>query len=551
MPVEGSIGYVGFNSSELTKGVDKDKVGKDPVEKNAVEPTLDLSGGVTKLDQWPPAFQQMALYLRDIIGKRIGTRVFGFDILIAKQGDKHDGKYFVVDANVFPGYKGIANAEELILRYMVHCAIGCAVKKDLARLGSEDSVRQLCISTVPGWEANDEVNVQRLPSHSNNVYRVLNAARNGSVICRMFGKKKPKRGTFENTLVGELDKRGLCAKVVGNISAEYYGREVHLGRIEEMLPGPTLGEYLTAQKPCQDLASMCEYIGAELAGLHTMLKGDGEDSPRLSELFPPPHRAILLSRGREWRKTALAAVNSSELHTMPLWKEFHDGFQQIAVEFHEYLQGAEAAIDSADTDGRMAMRLVLGHFDPTPANQIVQVDAANKAMSVKLVDFEWAGPNLAVYDFGKFLISMQAVANKHPGVFTEDQLLDGMRSMVKSYLSVVSPSSTADQDAQTQFFDDVLMYAPVAAAVNMFSNIWHANGKLQLVNIPATHELWMEGGEFNWLAHAQNHMRLYYHFKTLYAMHARGDEQLQTAMLGSTHNVLPKPRQKMCGDVFV
>ena len=139
------------------------------------------------------------------------------------------------------------------------------------------------------------------------------------------------------------------------------------------------------------------------------------------------------------------------------------------------------------------------------------------------MDFEWAGPNLAVYDFAKFYISMQMRIDQGRCQFTEAQLQAGLRAMVGNYLRQLlgsdgeegpqGPEGGGEGELElqtTRFCTDVLQYAPVVAAVNLCSNLIHASEENQLLEVPATADRWLPDGSFNWLAHAATHMSLYF-----------------------------------------
>jgi hypothetical protein len=307
-----------------------------------------------------------------------------------------------------------------------------------------------------------------------------------------------------------LVRKKLCASGIHNIEACYYGKSVHLGRIEDVIAGQTLAQLIVSQQDsltAMHLRAICAHLGEALARLHGMLQDDelGRD---VAGLYRSPHRSKLLSRARRWRAAAVLAVDSSQLRWHPTWQTFCGGFQRVCADMEHLIEQTNKRARSG-----LSMRIVLGHFDPTPANIIVQGSHTHPT-GIQLIDFEWAGPNYAVYDFAKFVISMQDIldSNAHCS-FTQADVLDGVRTMVQSYTrclqTINGDKLSTSEEAQALLFDDILLYTPIVAAVNMFSNLRHASEAQQLHDIPNTAARWMDGGTFNWLAHAQQHLHLY------------------------------------------
>eukprot|EP01043_Picozoa_sp_COSAG02_P018694 COSAG02_NODE_879_length_16244_cov_15.397956_8_plen_771_part_00 len=496
---EDSIGYIQFDSAVLTKGKEKQGVGLAPA-KRLEEHGLD---------------KELVLLLKDSVAKQIGTRLFGFDLLVSST----TGQYFLVDGNIFPGYKGVDGADVSIRRHLVQQAAQIAVRDDVHRLSSPEMVRRICIATVPEWKEGDDITVIRMRSHSNNVFRVQNttpsasksSAKRQAVICRLFGREEfgPK-GTFENALVAELSSRKLCAGLISCVCAPYFSEPMHLGRVEEWLPGETMSDLLL--EPSTDLPGIAGHIGRALSRLHLLLGNEAKDggASNVSGLFRSPLKPKLLSRGRRWRISAMIAANSSLLEKVEIWHDLLRGFSTIAAEIEVLMAEASSSMCSS-----YSSRVVFGHFDPTPANVVV-IGGGCDPTGAELVDFEWAGPNLAVYDFAKFFISMQMRIDQGGCRCTEDQLSATMRSMVESYITTHLAGSE-EQDAEfdlnsevAKLYQDIQNYASVVAAVNMFSNLIHASEENQLRgSIPQTADLWLPDGSFNWLTHASAHMKLY------------------------------------------
>ena len=94
----------------------------------------------------------------------------------------------------------------------------------------------------------------------------------------------------------------------------------------------------------------------------------------------------------------MIAVNGSLLQETEIWQDLVRGFNTIAAEIEVLMTEASTCMVSS-----YSTRIVFGHFDPTPANVMV-MGGGCEPTGAELVDFEWAGPNLAVYDFAKFLV---------------------------------------------------------------------------------------------------------------------------------------------------
>merc|ERR1711924_140237 len=142
-----------------------------------------------------------------------------------------------------------------------------------------------------------------------------------------------------------------------------------------------------------------------------------------------------------------------------------------------------------------AAALVCGHFDVNGGNVMVEFSKSGSA-EVHLIDFEWAAPNLAVYDFAKFLVSIYISIQRKECSLTLPELLKDLHKWVGSYLAATSQlcpmgnlpyaaqASDVDPKHVLLFMKDVVAYAPIVAAVNFFSNLIHAYHAGQLSDIP-------------------------------------------------------------------
>jgi len=153
---------------------------------------------------------------------------------------------------------------------------------------------------------------------------------------------------------------------------------------------------------------------------------------------------------------------------------------------------------------------------------------------VFLIDEEWASPNVAIYDFAKFVTSVSMMQMRGQTKLTEGQLRRGVTLMAESYLKTM----TAEEDEEKKrmgreeeeedvtrekvedFVNDVWTFVPVAALTNCFSNLIHATKESQLSGfvgeIPASDDLIQPDGSFNWLRHARDHFQIFQtHFQRL------------------------------------
>eukprot|EP01052_Picozoa_sp_SAG31_P007893 SAG31_NODE_385_length_16413_cov_265.286686_8_plen_197_part_00 len=160
-----------------------------------------------------------------------------------------------------------------------------------------------------------------------------------------------------------------------------------------------------------------------------------------------------------------------------------------------------------------ARATVFGHFDPNLSNLIVTAASETGQIGdVHLIDFEWAGPNIAVYDFAKFITSVR-IKRRREQTFCVDELglRQGMRSMTESYMDQLGRGNVGSATID-DLMNDIYLFIPIVAAVNFFSNIVHASKEGQLSTcVPSTKHIRFGDRDehFNWLSHAEEHLRQY------------------------------------------
>jgi hypothetical protein len=483
LPEASGVGYVLFDSKVLTKG--RNRTG------NNLAPAKPL-------DEVSNLIPEVISFIVEALSQKVGTQLFGFDVLV----DSKTGRYFLCDCNVFPGYNQWPDADARLRKYLIQRAAQMAVKEDSIRLEAINTIRQICIMYLPDWNEDDDIEVLPIEIKSNQVLRVLNKAPRvaspPSVIYRLFGREGfgPK-GIIENKLVRDLSSRKVGAGWIADIKASYFGMQIHLGRIEELLPGEPLGSVLTNAHPFsspQCFEDICWHVGNKLAGLHGLLgegsePADGQLERNTSFIgthFPTPHVPKVKTRLRKWRLVAEHAMHTSGLRTHPIWSPLFDKFRLLVEEIDQRERQCYRRLQT-----EAAKATVFGHFDPNLGNLMVQ-GAGGRVVDVHLIDFEWAGPNVAVYDFAKFATSMRMKVSRDASCpIDEVQLRAGLRRMAQAYLGA-DGGAGADVGLVDSFVQDVETFCPVVAAVNLFSNIIHASKEGQLGRI------WEDMEEKNW-----------------------------------------------------
>ena len=235
----------------------------------------------------------------------------------------------------------------------------------------------------------------------------------------------------------------------------------------------------------------------------------------------PTKRPCGLERFSNWRLNAAFGLSTSpDIASHPLWGSFAtESFHALTNSniLSSLLSHIEHQLANGTTNE--AYQVVFGHFDITPTNVLVQ--KSGEEWDAHLIDFEWAGPNIAVYDFGKFVLSMQMLIGiGKSGCVTLDVLRDHMLPhMIRSYLeqtrSNLSPEALAKllplDQAVAEFNEATWHCTALVASINCFSNLVHAsaNGQLSGSKIPHERAKWMSDGRFNWLAHASDHFALF------------------------------------------
>lgn len=520
----GGIGTVLFDSCCLTKGLTKEV----PECLEIQEQGLDI---------------KLVSALVDAFAVRLGMRLFGFDVLVATNGD-----YAIVDVNLFPGYKGWAGVSNDLEDYLLRFVTDSVVKNDMRALNSEHHIKSICADFVKAKGHSfdvDSMQVGKCLSQSNPVYKVHYTSNKEprGLVCRLYhralhthndGNHFGPSAEFERSLHRKLAKRGLAQAHLHDIKADYFGRLQVVGRLEELISGRTLleeidkvsvsGPDIQSTFNKSDLPNICRSLGRKIAGLHVMW----QDVPfqQSANKYFPTKQPCGLERFSNWRLCAAFGMSTSpDIATDPLWGAFAtDSFHALtnSKTLSSLMSHIEHQLATGTTNE--AYQMVFGHFDITPTNVLVtptKDKASSNPWEAHLIDFEWAGPNIAVYDFAKFVLSTQMLIGiGKSGCVTLEVLRDHMLPhMIRSYLTDIRatlPAATLAQlppldQAVVDFNEATWHCTALVAAINCFSNLVHAsaNGQLAGSRIPHERAKWMSDGRFNWLAHASDHFALF------------------------------------------
>eukprot|EP00658_Telonema_sp_P-2_P028139 TRINITY_DN2161_c0_g2_i2.p1 TRINITY_DN2161_c0_g2~~TRINITY_DN2161_c0_g2_i2.p1 ORF type:complete len:479 (+),score=131.04 TRINITY_DN2161_c0_g2_i2:193-1629(+) len=469
--------------------------------------------------------------IRDrVLGHKMRAGLYGYDILVGSHGD-WAGKYLLIDVNLFPGYKGLVNSTKLIQRHMINNAVDMALRQDKRFLMDLKMVEKLCLASLKRAYKNSVPNrvmleavesgkktatVKCIKLGYNSIFTVTlpELVSCSGATLKVYGRGDFGANTSQNRLTYDLGEMGFGVNVLEEITATYYGETIEVGRIEALLPGTSVTQLMEIGNALFEDSTFWAPFGWRMAQFHQIVSK--EEFMRLH--FDDPSSPCIISRMSEWRKLALNLVSDSKLSKAPQWSELFQGFTHLQHVAEELVKVTNAGLKSAP-----ASALVLGHFDVNTGNIMVEFNGNNA--EVHLIDFEWAGPNIAAYDFAKFMVSMYISMQRGLCTLSMDGLMRGLERWVGSYLAATSqlcPKGSIQYAAQASdveassvqaFVRDVLAYTPVCAAANFFSNLIHSYHAGQLSNIPEQTSLLLDNGDMSWLAHAQSHLAAYFYFR--------------------------------------
>eukprot|EP01064_Diplonema_japonicum_P004869 TRINITY_DN13206_c1_g1_i1.p1 TRINITY_DN13206_c1_g1~~TRINITY_DN13206_c1_g1_i1.p1 ORF type:complete len:769 (+),score=230.06 TRINITY_DN13206_c1_g1_i1:127-2433(+) len=443
------------------------------------------------------------------------VELFGFDVLV----DKNTKTHYVVDANVLPGFKGVDKYLFHMNKLFIRHGIRHGLKLDIAQLNRNDhALKSYCIGKLDAWKANnvqpDELVVRRLVDS-----RIFQVKFNKGVrkdmelrkaLVTFYNWEKPRRIihdeiNFIGNVAKGLFRAGLGPVQYHDINASYYGCERYLGRIEQWVSGMTLLKALN--KKNTDSTAMFRCLGDIIARFHNVIKDkDFKDTIvdyHFQKLEGVPLCFTLLE---VWRRCALISAERSELKHSDVWSGFYSEFIK-RKDIEEVKKVVLGRLKS-----RFSTQIVFSHFDVNLSNAIVN-DNENPTL-VTLIDIEWCGPSLAVYDFAKLISSLEIQIQRKEVNLTLDEVPHLLRTVVTAYLDRMGVFCDGMPEAEKEqhindFVDDCNAFVPIACILNVYSNLIHASFDGQLENITTNTALGKRGDDFNWIRHASDHFNAF------------------------------------------
>jgi len=527
--------------------------------------------GVTLLEECSDLDGTVLRLLTQALARELRVDLFGFDVLI----ESNTRNIFVVDVNVLPGFKGVPSSQRRLCAWLSFLATRRAFKEDCLSLLPQDLLR-LSLSR------NDEeprVNLETLQVRQitqNRIFEVMfkerldsPGARTRHTLVKFRPVQTPRRfiedkDHFVSNLAKVLASKGLGPSFIKDVSAVYFDRRRHLGMVRDWIEGAPLQVFLTHLhdvRPGGAVSSRLDAIfrgvGVALARFH--LLGEDVDFRRgiVERHFPGALSTPVVFRLLEqWRRDAVLALLCSRaaLETSDVWGNLYAGVIEASRNLDDVIGVVLERISTPE-----AARAVFGHFDANVNNIIVcnteksgelgeeeeqdgqyggegrRGSAGERVAEIFLIDEEWAAPNVAIYDFAKFVTSVSVLMARKLTKLSEAELRRGTGLMAGQYLKTMMADgvnrrkTSTDEDVDEEqgltaekvedFVKDVWTFVPLAALTNCFSNLVHASkeGQLSAAEIPKSDELFQpDGGAFNWLRHAQDHLSVFRkHFNAL------------------------------------
>eukprot|EP01059_Diplonema_ambulator_P030966 TRINITY_DN5535_c0_g1_i1.p1 TRINITY_DN5535_c0_g1~~TRINITY_DN5535_c0_g1_i1.p1 ORF type:complete len:768 (+),score=337.74 TRINITY_DN5535_c0_g1_i1:97-2400(+) len=438
------------------------------------------------------------------------VELFGFDVLV----DKNDNTHYVVDANVLPGYKGVDKYLSHMNKLFIRHGIRHGLKQDIALLNRNDhALKSYCIEKLPSWKSSgvqpEDLQVRRLVDSRIFQVKFHKGVRTDfelrKALVTFYNWEKPRRIihdeiNFIGNVAKGLFKAGLGPVQYYDINASYYGCERYLGRIEQWVSGMTLFKAL--KKKNTNVEKMFSCLGDSIARFHNVIRNKEFKETIVDFHFQKLDGLPLCFTLLEvWRRCALISTEKSKLRDHPMWQGF----------YKELLKRKDIELVKKVVLGKVRSKLstemVFSHFDVNLANAIVNNNADPSL--VTLIDIEWAGPSLAVYDFAKLISSLEIQIQRQEVNLTLDQIPDLIRIVASAYLQrmgVLDNATDEQKESQiTDFVSDCYAFVPIACILNVYSNLIHASFDGQLEDIPSHTELGKRGDYFNWIRHAADH----------------------------------------------
>ncbi|KAJ9466067.1 Inositol-tetrakisphosphate 1-kinase 1 [Diplonema papillatum] len=455
--------------------------------------------------------------LRTAFASEWNIELFGFDLLIHKDTKQH----FVVDCNVFPGYKGVDGFLNRMNELFSSHAGRRTAREDVAGLMSDtEGLKRYCAETFEDWASGGvspsdvdvklTVNPQTAKlSIPDAKYPRVSARR---VVLTFSNPRKPSRllhdeANFVGNAARQLSDLGLGPMIYKNITASYYGCERHLGRVEEWVSGYTLLKAM--QSVDTDCEAMFSCVGRSLADLHAVMRNESFKKSLVDYHFGPAASSDLLLYTvlETWRRRAVIFTEKSGLSRSEQWSGFYKEFLQY-IDIESVKKTVHAGLRSMQST-----RLVYSHFDLNLSNAIV--DNLANPTKVTLIDVEWSGPSLAVYDFAKLISSLELQISHGEVDFNMEQVDVFLRRVIAAYLETAGGLSEGIDETQREkevsdLLCDCYTFVPIACMLNVYSNFVHASFDGQLSDtVSEWAELGKRGTNFNWIRHAFDHFECF------------------------------------------
>eukprot|EP01060_Flectonema_neradi_P010633 TRINITY_DN1772_c0_g1_i2.p1 TRINITY_DN1772_c0_g1~~TRINITY_DN1772_c0_g1_i2.p1 ORF type:complete len:777 (+),score=158.80 TRINITY_DN1772_c0_g1_i2:32-2332(+) len=442
--------------------------------------------------------------------------LFGFDVLV----DKNDQTHYVVDCNVLPGYKGTPDFLGHMNKLFIRQGIRRGLKMDISKLNQNDlAVKSFCAEKIASWKSasvkHDELVVRRLVDRRVFQVKLPKGTRPDVKDCRkvlmaFYSWEKPRRIIHDEiNFIGNVSQ-GLFEAGVGpeqycDIHAKYYGCERHMGRIEEWVKGVTLLKSL--KKPDTNIPAVFRCLGDSIARFHKTIENEKFKKNVIDHHFQKLDGEPLCYTLLEiWRRYSIIVVEKSTLAATEVWGEFHKSFMSISTNIEDIKKRVHSKLKS-----KYSTRMVYSHFDVNLGNAIV--DDNTNPTTCTLIDIEWSGPSLAVYDFAKLISSLELQIQRKEIDISMDTAKEVIANVAKAYLSGVGAFEQLSEDQQKSeledFISDCWTFVPIACIINVYSNLIHASFDGQLKNITSSLELGTRGDQFNWLRHARDHNEIF------------------------------------------
>ena len=478
-----------------------------------------------KLDECTDIDRDTIKLVVNTISRILKLKLLGVDILISNQ----DQSMYIVDINVFPGFKNIQDKEKLLTNFLLEEATKKAFQHDCDNLTSS-GVLKLCLMHNEKWKQNNigmedlilrcltrnrifEVNIKENVKHDLTLYPALLKFRNLKTPKRFLYDKN----SFSANISQNLSKLGLGPNHVKLISASYYGKTKIVGTMREWVDGLPLKHYLQQEEYLDKLEKVFENIGKNIADFHLLMENKEFHKNVIDYHYPGENQEIptVFRLIKQWRKDALLSLLPSNVSNT-IWRDFYDN---IIISSKNLDNITKDIFDSLQT--KQATSLVFGHLDCNTSN-IVVLGPLDSAKTF-LIDEEWAGPNVAIYDIAKLISSILLMVTRKTTLLKIGILKELIYILVRSYLQTLMKrknygcnndrNTEAAKELCKKLSNDAWKLFPYVALVNCYSNIIHASKEGQLKDIVNDAGLTRKSdGNFNWLRHASDHFSLFYEY---------------------------------------